>query len=168
MHERIIFESMKIKILTLEFSRLLKGLDSLPLEQFAKDKGRGDSFLMETDAWYLILQHIVHGNYSMMTSTVHFLELEQIKESQERIEVIQLLQNYGSQPVCDVRLGRTRAEELFSKKLGSADAAHIAYAELMADVFISCDDKLIKKCRRLPIHIPAMNPLEFCVSQELQ
>ncbi|MGK5092737.1 HRDC domain-containing protein [Deltaproteobacteria bacterium TL4] len=49
---------MKIKILTLEFSRLLKGFDCLPLEQFAADKTIRQvesSFFTEDQRHYLTL-----------------------------------------------------------------------------------------------------------------
>ena len=41
---------------------------------------------------------------------------------------------------------RERAEELVSIGFGVADAAHIAFAEKSGTPFISCDDRLIKKC----------------------
>jgi predicted nucleic acid-binding protein len=51
---------------------------------------------------------------------------------------------------------------------GIADAAHVAYAERMADVFITCDDKLLKKCKNNSLAILAMNPIEFLVYEDLQ
>ena len=48
---------------------------------------------------------------------------------------------------------------------GIADAAHVAFAEQLAELFITCDDKLLKKCKQTVLRIPAMNPLEF-ISQE--
>ncbi len=40
---------------------------------------------------------------------------------------------------------RTRAEELVNMGFGVADAAHVAFAEKAGALFISCDNKLVKK-----------------------
>jgi predicted nucleic acid-binding protein len=42
---------------------------------------------------------------------------------------------------------------LYSQGFGVADAAHVAFAEQLADVFIACDDKLLKKCRKASLKI---------------
>lgn len=64
---------------------------------------------------------------------------------------------------------RSRAEYLYQSGVGIADAAHVAYAEVLADVFITCDDKLLKKCQKeTSLKITAMNPLQFVLSEELQ
>ena len=50
--------------------------------------------------------------------------------------------------------------------MGIADAAHVAFAEQLADYFITCDDKLLKQCRKIDLKIPAMNPVEFIALEE--
>jgi predicted nucleic acid-binding protein len=67
-----------------------------------------------------------------------------------------------------LQTARLRATQLHALKFGVADAAHIAFAEATADYFISCDDRLLKKCRRNNILIPALNPVEFCLKENLQ
>ncbi len=44
---------------------------------------------------------------------------------------------------------KKRTEDLYSLNFGIADAAHVAFAETSADYFITCDDKLLKKIRKL-------------------
>ena len=39
---------------------------------------------LETDAFYLILQHIQNGRYTMIVSPVHFREVAAIEETRER------------------------------------------------------------------------------------
>ncbi|VAX31569.1 hypothetical protein MNBD_NITROSPIRAE03-72 [hydrothermal vent metagenome] len=48
------------------------------------------------------------------------------------------------------------------------DAAHLAFAEATADVFITCDDKLLKKAKRNNIKIQSVSPLEFCAMEDLK
>jgi predicted nucleic acid-binding protein len=52
--------------------------------------------------------------------------------------------------------------------MGVADAAHLAFTEDSADFFISCDDKLIKKCKKLDINLTVMNPVQFTVKEDLK
>ena len=62
---------------------------------------------------------------------------------------------------------RKRADEWVNVGLGIADAAHIAFAEVNADYFISCDDRLIKRSRRENADVTVMTPVEFCVQENL-
>jgi predicted nucleic acid-binding protein len=45
---------------------------------------------------------------------------------------------------------------------GIAHAAHLAYAEQSGSDFISCDDKLIRKCHMHDIIVWAGTPIAFC------
>lgn len=122
---------------------------------------------LETDAWFLILNAIKQGGYEMAVSPVHTQEITAISEAQERYELLSLLSRYGLVESCDHKVVRVRAEELCRLRFGVADAAHVTYAEVLADAFISCDDKLLKKCRTHKLKIPAMNPVEFCTYEDL-
>ena len=122
---------------------------------------------LETDAWYLILNAIKQSDYEMVVSPVHRQEISAISDTQERYELLTLLDRYGHTKICDCKVARTRAEDLHNLRFGVADAAHVAYAELIADAFISCDDKLLKKCRANNVVIPAMNPIEFCSQEDV-
>jgi len=50
----------------------------------------------------------------------------------------------------------------------SADAAHVTLAEAIADFFITCDDRLLRKCKRERVAIIAMNPVEFTITEDLK
>ncbi|MDU9049860.1 MAG: hypothetical protein Q3M30_13510 [Candidatus Electrothrix sp. Rat3] len=41
-------------------------------------------------------------------------------------------------------------------------------AGLKADVFVTCDDKLIKKSQKEDIREPVYNPIEFVMKEDLQ
>jgi predicted nucleic acid-binding protein len=123
---------------------------------------------LETDACYLILQHIQNGRYTMIVSPVHFREVTAIAETRERAEVTVLLHRYGTNPSCDLLAVRKRAEVLHSRRFGIADAAHVAFAEATADVFITCDDRLLRQCRRTLVSLRVMSPIDFCLAEDLR
>lgn len=111
---------------------------------------------LETNAFYLILQSIRKGYYNMVVSPVHLEEIKGIEDIRERLELITMLNNLGMNSSCNLRKVRERAEYFVSLKLGIADAAHLAFAEATADVFITCDDKLLKKSKRNNIKIQSL------------
>jgi len=123
---------------------------------------------LETDAYYLILQAIQDEAYEMVVSPVHFEEVNSIEELQEKYEILSFLQTYGVRVTCDLSKVRVRAECLYSIKFGLADAAHVAFAEGTSDFFISCDDRLLKKCRRNNVGVVVMNPVEFSIKEGLR
>ena len=123
---------------------------------------------LETDAFYLIFEAIKNGFYGMAFSRVHLEEIAAIKDVQEKYELMGMLNKYGKELDCDLTKIRSRAEELHARKFGIADAAHLAFAEAISNIFISCDDKLINKCGKANIMIPVLNPVEFCVREDLQ
>ena len=104
----------------------------------------------------------------MIVSPVHFQEVDAIRDFQERCEVSAILEKFGIKPKTNLPKIRLRAEYLCTRKVGVADAAHVAFAESTADFFISCDDKLLKRCARIGIEMLAMNPVEFCMRENLR
>ena len=67
---------------------------------------------LATDAFYLILQHIQNGQYTMIVSPLHFREVAAIEETRERTEVTALLHRYATSPSSDLSSVRKRAEAL--------------------------------------------------------
>lgn len=123
---------------------------------------------LETAAVYLILQSIQQSSFSLLVSPVHRKEIAASTDLQEQTELNLLLDQYGVEARCDVTKARQRAQQLVTLKFSIADAAHVAYAEETADVLISCDDKLLKRCRRHKIQVPALNPVDFCMQEDLR
>lgn len=124
---------------------------------------------LETDAFYLILKHIEMGHYQAVVSSVHFREVGAISTLEERLKIETILKRTQTNYLwCDRLKIRDRAEQLHTiMNFGVADAAHVAYAEQLADIFITCDDKLLNKCKNNPLAILAMNPIEFLVYEDL-
>jgi predicted nucleic acid-binding protein len=123
---------------------------------------------LETDAINLILSKVKQGYYKLMKSQVHYIEINSIEDDFERIELIELLKKYGSIMKVDYKGIQKRIEELLLYNFGLADAAHIAFAEFYKAVFISCDDKLLKKSQRYIKSIRCINPLSFCEMENLK
>ncbi len=123
---------------------------------------------LETDAFYLILQSIREVYYNMVVSPVHLEEIHGIEDIRERLELITMLNTLGVNSSCNLRNVRERAEYFVSLKFGVADAAHLAFAEATADVFITCDDRLLKKSKRNNTKIQSVSPLEFCAMEDLK
>jgi len=44
----------------------------------------------------------------------------------------------------------------------------MAFAEEAADFFISCDEKLLRKCLKTRITIESVNPVKFAVMEDFQ
>jgi len=123
---------------------------------------------LETDAINLILSKIRQNHYKLIKSPVHIKEIESINDDFERIELIKLLDTYGSKLKYDSQNIRSRTEELIDKNFGFADAAHVAFSEFYNSDFISCDDKLLKKCKSNNIKVNCMNPIVFCEMENLK
>jgi len=90
------------------------------------------------------------------------------RDAEERREIVVVLERLGTAAECGVAATRARAEDLHSRKFGIVDAAHVAFAEAGADFFISCDDRLVRKCRREKVTVTAMNPVEFTIAEDLK
>jgi predicted nucleic acid-binding protein len=122
----------------------------------------------ETDAYYLILNGIQKKIYQMMISRMHYKEIESIEDIREKLQIIHLLDFNGIEPKYDLKRAKERSENLILRSFGIADALHLAFAEQSADCLVTCDDKLIKRSKRTDIQIEVMNPVEFCIKEELK
>lgn len=95
-------------------------------------------------------------------------EIAAITDTHERIELQMILDNVGMHVTADIKKTRERAVELVMLGFGIADAAHVAFAETSSAQFISCDDRLIKKCRDHNINVWCGNPVFFCDKEGLR
>lgn len=123
---------------------------------------------LETDSYYLIMQAIRDNVYELFYSKVHEKELVAISDVMERAEVLETIYQNGQQCCGDLLTIRKRTDDLVNVGLGIADAAHIAFAEVNTDYFISCDNRLIKRAKRENVDIMVMSPVEFCVQENLE
>jgi len=123
---------------------------------------------LETEAVNLILSKVEEGSYKLVVSPVHSKEIEALSDVSERVELQTLLDKLGEAIKVDMGKTRARAEELADLGFGVADAAHVAFAEQGQAQFISCDDRLIKKCLTHKISVWCGNPVAFCEKERLK
>jgi predicted nucleic acid-binding protein len=123
---------------------------------------------METEAVNLILAKIKMGVCKMLVSPVHRREIDAIPDILERVELQTILDKYGDDVKVNVSEARSRAEKFVLQGFGVADAAHVAFAEASEAYFISCDDRLIKKCISSKVKVWCGTPLTYCAYMELK
>jgi len=104
----------------------------------------------------------------MIISPVHFSEINAIDDEIEKTNLLSMIDRCKSDVVFDLIKIHARAEELIKKGFGIGDAAHLAFAENSADIFISCDDKLLKRALKNDIEIKVLSPVQFCLLEDLK
>ena len=123
---------------------------------------------LETIAVNLILSKVKEEFYNLLISSAHIEEIRAIEEIFEKIQLQILIKILGKPVNVNMKKTRKRAEGLVVCGLGVADATHVAFAEMSDAYFISCDDKLIKKCLNNNINIWCGTPVSFCEKEGLQ
>ena len=123
---------------------------------------------LECEAVQLILQHARDKHLRLLLSPAHYHEIGAIPDVIERLELLCIVIHLGEQIKADSHAARLRAEELVRRGFGIADAAHVAYAEAGGADFITCDDKLLKKCSKTDLSIWHGDPLQFCSKENLK
>lgn len=123
---------------------------------------------MESDAVKLILQTIRDGLLKLALSPVHYREINDITDVIERSELLCVINSLGCQVPVDPFEARKQAEFLSHHGMGVADAAHVAFAEAVGADFITCDDKLLKKCHKLGLPLWYGDPLQYCIKENLK
>lgn len=123
---------------------------------------------LETEAVQLILSHVRAENLSLIVSPVHDAEITAIGDLAERTHLQVMLQQIGHHVPLDSLQARQRAEALVQQRLGPADAAHLACAEQVGADFVTCDDRLLRQCRRVKPGIWFGTPIAFCDKEELR
>jgi len=123
---------------------------------------------LETAAVLLILGHVRSKSLTMIVSPAHDVEIAAIEEVAEREHLQLLLQEIGTRISFDLPRARQRTEQLVQQGLGPADAAHLALAEQAGSDFVTCDDRLLRKCRRIRPSIWCGSPITFCEKEDLR
>jgi predicted nucleic acid-binding protein len=125
---------------------------------------------METTAVDLIIANVRSGIFTLLYSPVHLVEISNSTDDLIRNEVEGILTIFGKPiaPLVNTHDVHYRTRELITFKFGVADAAHLAFAETSAAEFVSCDDELLKKYRRLKTHMWCGTPIEFCEKEGLK
>jgi predicted nucleic acid-binding protein len=120
---------------------------------------------LESAAVSVILEIVDSGAWEHVTSRMAVLEVAAIPDPVRRGRVMLLLPKVVHE-VTPVML--RRAEVLIAAGLGAADAVHVAAAEgLGIDVVLSCDDRLIRRCRAMQARckVRVENPIHWIEEQ---
>lgn len=123
---------------------------------------------LETNAVNLILTHIRQSLLTLVVSPVHEAEIQVISEQEERVQLLSLTKTLGKTLSVDLQTARKRAEYFTQQGVGIADAAHVAFAEQAIADFVSVDDRLLKKCKKLVLPIWFGTPVAYCEKENLR
>jgi predicted nucleic acid-binding protein len=117
---------------------------------------------MEALACQEIFVRAEEGRLRLVWSFMHEDETILCPFPERKYEVLRLA------ALCQVRVGpEQKIYELaksFQKrgKLSAKDAVHLACASFVgADVFLTCDDSLIRRAKRLKLETAVMNPVDY-------
>lgn len=123
---------------------------------------------LESEAVKLILENVRAGKIIMAVSSVHSKEIEGISDAVERMKLLSLLDNFGKVVEIDMPKARNQAEGFVKAGFGIADAAHVAFAEAADADFVTCDDRLLKRCLKTGLKVWCGDPLQYCLKEALK
>ena len=111
------------------------------------DDASQDRIALESKAVQLIFAHCNFDDWQLISSTVLVFEVAQTSDPERRFELQRFLGAAAEIIMVDEGV-RTRACEWESIGIRPLDALHLAAAEKgRADVFCTCDDRLLARCR---------------------
>ena len=121
-----------------------------------------DRIYYEALAVLTIIKKIIKNDYHLVGSDIIEFEMAMTRDEEKRENMRELyslvddIVEYNN----DIEL---RAKELReSSGMELMDSLHIAGAEYaQADIFLTTDDKLIKKCKPMPFSMRIMNPVSY-------
>ncbi len=123
---------------------------------------------LETNAVLLILSLVRSETLTLIVSPAHDVEIGAIEDLAEREHLQLLLQKHGDRISFDLPRARQRAEQLVRQGLGLADAAHLALADQAGCDFVTCDDRLLRQCRRTQLDVWCGTPIAYCEKEDLR
>jgi hypothetical protein len=118
---------------------------------------------LEAEAVLAILGEIAAQSLDCVTSEIAAPEIGAIRDSQRRDRIRAFLPDHVQQRILNDDV-LARARWLRTVGIASADALHIAFAEVAeTDVFLTCDDKLCRLARRNTalLKVEVANPVEW-------
>lgn len=121
----------------------------------------------EAEAVALILAYVEQNTFNLAVSPVHQVEIAAISDVEERHQLLLLLSQLGTSVQVNPSITRQRANWFVSHGMGVADAAHVAFAEEAQAVFLTVDDKLLRKCNQIQPNIWYGTPPDFCNKESL-
>ena len=115
----------------------------------------------ETEATFAILRRIIEGNDSLIWSWVLTFENARHPKPDRRDEIA-LWEGRADVVVTVSTDLQERARQIAQQGIPALDAAHLASAEAGgAGVFLTCDDMVLRRARRLGLALRVINPVAY-------
>ena len=135
-------------------------LDASCFNRAFDDQGQGRG-RDETEAVLRILQRIVEAEDTLVWSSALTLELSAHPEPSIRSQLLSWKERSQSAPAPSESVCK-RAEDLVNSGLKALDAAHVSFAEAArCDVFLACDDRLLRRASWLELTLRVLNPIQY-------
>uniref|UniRef100_UPI004055A567 type II toxin-antitoxin system VapC family toxin n=1 Tax=Candidatus Electronema sp. TaxID=2698783 RepID=UPI004055A567 len=116
---------------------------------------------LESEVVKVILQLCEQGQWQLVSSTIAAFEIANTPDATRR-KNLELISGLAAAVVRADSAIALRAKEFEAKGMQAFDALHLACAESEADVFLTVDDKLLKRALSIEnLRIPVMNPLKW-------
>lgn len=124
------------------------------------DQGQ-ERIRLETEAVFAILRRIVERNDTLIWSWV--LTFENAKHPKpDRRDEIGLWERRAEKSVALSSNLQERARQIAQVGIPALDAAHLASAEAGgAEVFLTCDDVVVRRSQRLGLALRVLNPVAY-------
>jgi predicted nucleic acid-binding protein len=121
-----------------------------------------ERIIEEANAVLQILAGVDKGEIEVISSTVVLAEIDLISDKDKRQAVRELIEK-SCKTILWVKDEDIKLAEEIMKSCGvaSIDTLHIAVASKSADVFVTVDDKLLKKRNCLKKYIDVKSPLDI-------
>ena len=125
--------------------------------------------LIEAAEVQLIIGNVINGTYKLYYSPMHEVEIRGNPSEINREELLSLIHTLGADMslLMEKEVVIDRARDLNSGGIKAADAVHVAYAEAAGADFVTCDDALIKKCKRHGIKAWFGLPSDFVAKERI-
>jgi predicted nucleic acid-binding protein len=125
------------------------------------DDQRQSRVAVETDAVFAILHRIEDGEDELVWSGALTFENSQNPMADRRVEIAR----WADRAVVKISITdeiSERARELLDAGVQPLDAVHLACAEAgSTDRFLTCDDRLLRRARRVNAAVQAQNPADY-------
>lgn len=137
-------------------------LDTCSLNRPFDDQSQ-ERIRLETESVMIILARLSRKEWIWLGSQALKIEIDRAPDADQRSRLHRIT-GYVGQVVAIGQKELNRASELEKLGFGGFDAVHLACAESGgADIFLSTDDRLLKRAKRYAkkIHVKVVNPLDW-------
>jgi len=137
-------------------------LDTCSLNRPFDDQSQ-ERIRLETESVMIILARLSHKEWVWLGSQALEIEIDRAPDADQRSR-LQRITGYVGQIVAIGEKELKRAGELEKLGFSGFDSVHLACAESGgADIFLSTDDRLLKRAKRFAkkIHVKVANPLDW-------